>query len=279
METAAKTKDKPFYSVKSNSVLNAAIKDVDTVGRVVTGFFNAYNYFDDANDVLLLGSCKKSIKEHGPNSNGIAKIKHAINHDLNPLMLPGKIVTLEEKEIDGITGLYFETKMANTQLGNDTLINYLEKVYDNHSIGYRLIDYTYVERENEKAWKKAVDQLVNPDDTIGENIIFLIKEIQLYEGSTVSFGCNELTPFLGIKSNNPEVFKLSVLNKVEALEKTLRSGTQSDEMMETIAIQLLQIKQIFGDLVKMIPEVEKPKPDAVKGLNMDALLNSFSLSK
>ncbi len=271
--TNLKSKD---YSVKSNIGAGMSIKDIDTTSRTVTGFYNAYNFYDDAGDVLMMGCCKKSIKERGPKSEGTAKIKHALNHDLT--QLPGKIITLEEKELEGITGIYFETKMADTTLGNDTVKNYLAEIYDNHSIGYRTIDYSFVERINEKAWNKAVASLINPKAVEGKSYMWLIKEIQLFEGSTVAFGCNELTPFLGMKSQNPEVFRLSVLNKILAFEKTLKTGTQSDDMMESIAVQVMQLKQVFNDMFDMIPLKEK-KIEAPKGLNLGALADSFSLTK
>ena len=90
-----------YYSVKSSQV--KAIVDVSTSGRTVTGFYNAYNFIDSDGDVLIQGSAKKSIKERGPKSNAVAKIKHALNHDLT--QLPGKIVNLEEKTVNGITGI------------------------------------------------------------------------------------------------------------------------------------------------------------------------------
>lgn len=273
METTPQ-KNKESYSVKSNMLAGASIKDIDTSSRTVTGFYNAYNFFDDACDVLVMGCSKKSIKERGPKSEGTAKIKHALNHDLTTL--PGKIVTLEEKELDGITGIYFETKMADTTLGNDTLKNYLEGIYDNHSIGYRTIDYQFIERINEKAWDKAVGSLMNPKATEGKSCMWLIKEIQLWEGSTVAFGCNDLTPFLGMKSQNPEIFKLNVHNRIKAFEKTLRNGTQSDDMMESISVQAMQLKQIFDDMFEMMPSKEK-KIEQPKGLNIGALVNNFSL--
>ena len=195
-----------------------------------------------------------------------------MNHDLTTL--PGKIITLEEKVMDGILGLYFETKMADTTLGNDTLKNYLAGIYDNHSIGYRAIDWQCVERVNEKAWNKVVESLVNPKAAEGKSYLYLLKEIQLWEGSTVAFGCNELTPFLGMKSNNPEVFKLNVMNKIIALEKTLNKGTQSDEMMELINIQAMQLKQVFNDIFEMIPVEKKENPNS---FDTSEFIKNFSL--
>ena len=62
------------YSIKTNTTTLTAIKDVDTTSRVVSGFYNAYNFLDGACDVLVMGSCKKSIKERGPASEATAKI-------------------------------------------------------------------------------------------------------------------------------------------------------------------------------------------------------------
>src|ERR1700742_226769 len=97
------------YAVKS-AMSNVHIKDVDTTGRVVTGFYNSFNYFDSDQDVILPGAMNKSIKEHGPESDGIAKIKHLMFHDWK--QLPGKIQVLKEQKenVQGVNilGTYFE---------------------------------------------------------------------------------------------------------------------------------------------------------------------------
>ena len=257
------------FAVKSMEA-SASIKDVDTVGRIVTGFYNSYNFLDSASDVLLMGCAKKSIKERGPNSDATAKIKHALNHDLT--MLPGTIITLEEKTLDGITGIYFETRMADTQLGNDTLKNYLEGVYDNHSIGFRYVNVNIVERASSKAWDGIVEMLINPKAVEGLNTIYAVKEIQLYEGSTVAFGCNQLTPYLGAKSGNPDSYRLALMSRINSLSNTLKNGTQSDDMMESIAIQLLQFKQMTSELCDMIPaKKEIPSILSNEGVNKFSL--------
>lgn len=234
------------YAVKGNSELHLAVKDVDTVGRTVTGFYGTMNFLDSDNDVLLPKAAKRSIQERGPNSNAVAKIKHAMFHDLT--RLPGKIMVLEEKEINGVLGIYFETKMADTTEGNDALKNYLEKIYDNHSIGFQYLDVEMVERES-KNWDKVIGNLINPKEAETKSAIFLIKEIMLFEGSTVSFGANKLTPFLGVKSGNKESLKMAIFSKTAQLKKALTSGTQSDEMMKTFELQLLQLNQMVSELV------------------------------
>lgn len=256
-----KVEKKSFYSVKSNGMAKASVMDVDTTGRIVTGFFNTYNFLDSDLDVLLPGSAKKSIRERGPKSKAVAKIKHALDHDLS--RLPGKIVTLEEKTMDGIEGIYFETRMADTTLGNDTLKNYLEGVIDNHSIGFQYMQIEMIER-GAKGWDKLMDVLVNPEDADGKGVMFAVKEIALFEGSSVAFGSNQLTPFLGIKGTNKESLKIAFIDRLSKLERALKSGTQSDDMMNVFELQVLQLKQMIEEITDGLDFKTDPNPKPEK---------------
>ena len=248
-----------------------AVKNVDISKRVVTGFFNSFNYFDSHSDVLIIGSTKRSIDNRGPNSQAVAKIKHAMNHDLR--QMPGKIEVLEERIIDDIPGLYFETRMANTTLGNDTLINYQEKVYDNHSIGFRYKNLEYHE-DGTDGFKRVLNTLLNPEAAQERGFLWEVKEIELFEGSTVPFGANQLTPFLGVKSDNPDGMKIKLVERIDRLYNQLRNGTQSDDMMKTFEIELLQVKQLFSELdLKSSPDTLKEKA------RQDALDKSEKLKK
>jgi HK97 family phage prohead protease len=239
-------KKSAHYSVKS---ADANILDVSTSSRIVTGFFNSYNFFDSDKDVLIMGAAKKSIEERGVNSNAVAKIKHALNHDLTTLV--GKLQVLEETTKNGITGIYFESKIANTTLGNDTLINYKEGIYDNHSIGY----------------------------------LYLVKEINLFEGSTVAFGANSLTPFLGVKSGNKESITLALDSKLNQLMHTVKNGSQSDDMMHTLELQIKQIKQVLKEIevaevfnkstLAEVPNDVKPS-EKMKTINVSEIIKNLN---
>ena len=232
------------YAVKSAA---ANIIDVSTTSRVVTGFFNSYNFFDSDKDVLILGAAKKSIEERGVNSNAVAKIKHALNHDLTTLV--GKLQVLEETTKNGITGIYFESKIANTTLGNDTLINYKEGIYDNHSIGFKYNQLSLIESEkNPVAWNEVVSKLINPDEAEKFGYLYIVKEINLFEGSTVAFGANSLTPFLGVKSGSKESMTLALVSKLNQLEYTVKNGMQSEDMLSTFELQIKQFKQILKEI-------------------------------
>ena len=246
-------KKSAHYSVKS---ADANILDVSTSSRVVTGFFNSYNFFDSDKDVLIMGSAKKSIEERGVNSTAVAKIKHALNHDLTTLV--GKLQVLEETTKNGITGIYFESKIANTTLGNDTLINYKEGIYDNHSIGFKYNQLSLIESEkNPVAWNEVVSKLVNPEEAEKYGYLYLVKEINLFEGSTVAFGANSLTPFLGVKSGNKESITLALDSKLNQLMHTVKNGSQSDDMMHTLELQIKQIKQVLKE-IEVAETFDKP---------------------
>lgn len=246
-------KKSAHYSVKS---ADANILDVSTSSRIVTGFFNSYNFFDSDKDVLIMGSAKKSIDERGVNSTAVAKIKHALNHDLTTLV--GKLQVLEETTKNGITGIYFESKIANTTLGNDTLINYKEGIYDNHSIGFKYNQLSLIESEkNPVAWNEVVSKLLNPEEAEKYGYLYLVKEINLFEGSTVAFGANSLTPFLGVKSGNKESITLALDSKLNQLMHTVKNGSQSDDMMHTLELQIKQIKQVLKE-IEVAETFDKP---------------------
>lgn len=247
-------KKSKIYSIKTSSLGKASIKDVDLSKRIVTGFYNAYNFIDGGMDCLLDGCCKRSIKEGGPESGAVAKIKHALFHDVT--RLPGKILVLDERTIDTdsfgkVTGIYFETQMDKSTEGNDTLIKYQEEVYDNHSIGYRELQSSLIERDgqhgNSTTWDRYMQLVSNPEKAEEKGYFYAVKEIKLFEGSTVGFGMNELTPYLGVKGKE-EVTELQLMERFSKLEKVLKIGTLSDESIQSAEIQMMQLKQIMSDM-------------------------------
>lgn len=250
------------YSVKNCGLIKMAIHDVDTSKRIITGIGNAYNYLDSQLDVLQEGAASKSIAEMGPASSGVAKIKHALNHDLT--MLPGKMITMDEREIEHngkkVKGIYFESKLADTTLGNDTLINYQEGIYDNHSIGFKYLKYKFLDpsahgnSEAGKEWSDFVQTVMNADEyeeiakSLYDKSVLRVDEIKLFEISTVAFGANSLTPYLGNKAQSPESLSLMINNRIKKLHQTIKKGTQSDDMMNLISLQIAQLETALGEI-------------------------------
>ncbi len=263
------------YSVK-NCHLELQVKDVDTSGRVVCFIGNTYNFFDNGADILLPGAAAKSILENGPNSNAPDKIQHAMFHDLT--RIPGKFQKVEEITVEGKQVLYAESKLSKTTEGNDALINYLDKVYNQHSIGFQKIKYDYISNtshgnsKESEAWKTLVGDCINADELEDFGMARVLKEIKLFEISTVSFGMNKLTASLGVKSENKDVVMLNYMSRIDKLQQQLKSGTQSDGSMRSFEIQILQIKQMIQDIFEQFGEKQIKPIEKTTGFDYDKLL-------
>lgn len=252
------------YSVKSG-VYGFTIKDVDTSKRTIMGVGNAYNYMDSQLDVVQNGAAKRSIQLMGPDSESGPKIKHALNHDLTTL--PGKITMLCEKEMN-INGeklmcLCFESKLADTTLGNDTLVNYQEGIYDNHSIGFKYVDVkafnpmAHGNSEEGKEWSDFKKTICNAEDyeelcdgmyEWEDKRVLKVNEIKLYEISTVAFGANSLTPYLGSKTMNPDTFVTNLKTRIKKMHSSIKNGVQSDETLRLIELQAKQLESILDEI-------------------------------
>lgn len=246
------------YGIKSVTD-GLIVKDVDLQKRIVTGLYNSFNYFDSDYDVIKPGAAQKSITERGPDSTAVGKIKHLYAHDWTKF--PGKIQVLQEKSVSingkSVKGIYFETKMLNTSLGTDTLIEYQDGILDNHSIGFRFLDGEWKDEDSED-WLTAIADVINYDEIKQAGMAYFWSEIKLYEGSSVGLGANQLTPFLGVKdAANKDVVAMKIMDRLTRLESALKSGTQTDESMELYAMETLQLKQLISELFLERPS-EKP---------------------
>lgn len=246
-------KDK-IYAVKANEQIN--VKDVDLTKRIVTGYYNSCYFFDSDQDVSLPGSYNKSISEHGPSAPDTTyHILHLKGHDWNQEVGRPHILQESTDTISGVkfTGLYFETKMPNTTLGNDMLINYQEKVHNQHSMGFRYEVGMYIEKGTEE-WDRLIQKLLNPEEAEKYGFMYAWKQYRVREGSTVAFGANELTPYLGVKSlENSDALLMKLHERMDLLNNQVRNGKQSDMTLHSFEMQLLQLKQITTELFTAKP--------------------------
>lgn len=199
------------YEIKSTGA-GGVVKDVDAKGRTVTGYFAKFGNIDSDADILIPGAAKKTIQENGPNS-AKPRIKHLWQHQTGSVL--GMPHVLKEDDY----GIYFESKVSATTLGNDVLTLYQDGVINEHSIGFNTIDE---ERNNDTG-------------------IRTIKEIRLWEGSSVTWGANSDTPFLGIKSlmgNDPE----TLATKLRSVRRILWSEPISDETGYLLDVWLNQME-------------------------------------
>ncbi len=188
------------------NISQGIIEDVDDVKGIVTGYFSAFNNIDSDGDVIVSGAYKKTVAENGPM--GRNRIMHLLQH--NPLMPLGKPTELMEDA----KGLRFTSKITETSYGKDVIKLYAEGVFNEHSVGFEII-----KSDNKAGYRE-------------------IREIKLWEGSTVTWGANPNTPIESMKSwDKPK--------SEEMLAKfcnILRNGDISDESMIQLEIGLKQLE-------------------------------------
>jgi len=228
------------YKIKSNL---ATYKEIDESKRIVQLIANTYNFYDFDGDVLRMGCSLKSIKDRGAKSNAYDKILHAKDHNLQDL--PGKSILEVETVLEGNPVLYCETKLSESTDGEDLLTKYIEGIYNQHSIGFQYKVVEYVEKETE-AWDEFLKDLINPEDAIAEGWGWDVKEIKLFEFSTVALGANKLTPYLGVKSTNKNVYLANIYTKMDALFKKQISGNIKNQ--HNFDLQHLQLKQLIKEM-------------------------------
>ncbi len=215
------------------------VKDVDVKSGVITGYFASFNNVDFGRDKIMPGAFAKTILERGPH--GTKQIKHIKQHDQNfPL---GYInILLEDQK-----GLYFETKATQgVQYVEDVLRFYEAKVYNEHSIGYKAINWTLFE---------------NPDDEYDWH--FELNEIKLYEGSTVLWGMNENTPFTGFKS------QAEALKFLDDQSNTVLKGLRIDGLTDQSYKDLEHKHALITKAYRSIDSLILPKPLSAKGTSSE----------
>ena len=206
-----------------------SIKDVDKSARIVVGYFTNTGSLDSDNDVFVKGAFEKTIKESGPTSKN--RIWHLWQHDsYSPINKPK---ALEEDD----KGVYFETVIPKTAIGDLAMELYLEKAITEHSVGFNTLKY---------------------EDTKEHRVI---KEVRMWEGSSVLWGANENTPTLAVKSEE-------VMQRLGLLEKMLKDGSFQDDVFELLTIEINKIKQA----IKSLEPVRPLEPSKAEQFNISNIL-------
>ena len=202
--------------------LQQDVKDVDVKQGIVTGYFSAFNIVDADGDIIRPGAFKRSIDEWFPKG----RVKHLLNHD--PKQPLGKINVLKEDDY----GLYYESQIGKHSLGVDFLKMVDSDLVKEHSIGFNV--------RNQKKGKDANELL----------------DITLYEGSSLtSWGANEYTPMLGVKSLDQRV------ERVKKLERFVKHSDATDETIQLLMLEIKQLNQLIEDMsAAQAPAPADPAP-------------------
>lgn len=167
-------KTKPRRSIYFKAIAGAVTMSDDPESNDCFGYLAGYGNVDDGEDLLIKGCCAKSIQERGPNSSTARKIAMLCFHDQR--VPAGRFTKLEEQD----KGLYYEGTLDTVPYIQHTIKPQLKsKTINQHSIGYNYV-WDKIEWDEDK---KA----------------FIVKELDLFEGSFVTLGMNENTAFGGFK--------------------------------------------------------------------------------
>lgn len=215
-----------------------AIKDIDIKSRIVTGYLSAFGNVDSDNDIIEKGAFSKSINER------FNDIFYLQQHDWSKPL--GKFKKLVEDE----KGLYFEGEIINTSFGEDQLKLYEAGIVKEHSIGFITV-------KSEKGSSARI-----------------IKEVKLYEGSAVTMGANNQTPFLGFKSSVNEVKDL-----YKKILKAHKDGSFTDETHGLFEIALKQFEAQIVEEYKSTQEKEPPQgtQELIEPQVIKSIFNEFKI--
>jgi hypothetical protein len=209
-------------SLMEFKALTGSVTDVDTKNGIVTGIWSAFDNLDSDDDIIRKGAFTKTIAERGPM--GSNEIFFLNQHNWNQPL--GKPTLLQERQ----DGLYHETPVnQKTSFGKDALELMGSGLVIQNSIGYQTMKWSNVVKDGAtQSWDTYRD----------------ITEIKLYEGSCVTLGANDQTPFTGFKSLTPA----QINDQVSIMMKLLRNGTLTDE---TFALLEIGIKQYGTQLYEL----------------------------
>lgn len=214
-------------SILEYKSITGEIKDLDLNKRVVMGYLSSFGYVDKTDDAVEFGAFTKTLQERANQIFFLNQHNWAQPH--------GKFQSL----VEDTRGLYFEsTPLPDTTYSSDVLKLYEAGIIKEHSIGFQTI-------------KSEED----------ENNVRHITEVKLFEGSNVTLGANDKTPYLGLKTSIKEIDDQSKL-----IYKAIRNGTFTDETFNLLELALKQLQQEAFNLGKK--SLEKPSIDTYEPISV-----------
>jgi HK97 family phage prohead protease len=198
-------------------------------------YLASFNTLDSDMDIIRKGAFSKSISERGPQTNSNRQIKFLHQHQVKEPIGIYKMLMEDE------TGLYAEVQIENTPFGDVILERYNSGIYKEHSIGFQYV------------WDKCNWIQVPSNEEKEMEDAFECKELNLFEGSVVTFGANENTPFLGFKGNSDDIEKM-----LDEELKFLLKNAPNYEYELSLRKLYTQQKSLIKNLAENTKELTKP---------------------
>jgi len=246
------------YEIKSSDM---ELKDLDSSKRQVAMYLSKFDTIDSDNDLITRGAFTKSIQERGVNSESNRKIAFLRFHDWN--MPIGKFTELKEDE----NGLYAVAQLSKSTDGNNALIDYEEGIIREHSIGFK--------------YMKDKIRFIE-DDTKENGGFYQVSEVQLFEGSAVTFGANEFTNVIEIvKAEGKENTIEKIAKEIDIVTKSIINGKGTDERLYSMEMKLKFLNSRLIELVKIEPfnkhSKKEDKPTEKTGFDWNRVINNINL--
>jgi HK97 family phage prohead protease len=246
-----------IYQVKSHNLM---VKDLDEGSRKVAMYLSKFDNIDSDNDVIRKGAFSKSIQERGPLSASNRKIAFLRYHNWE--MPIGKFLELKEDD----QGLFAVAQLSESTMGNDAMIDYKEGIIREHSIGFRYIK----------------DKIRFIEDAAMESGGFYeVNEVQLFEGSAVTFGANEFTNVVEVAKNEGQ--KDGIINRIadeiRVITKSITKGEGTDERLFELEMKLNFLNGRLVELAKMNPQQKQfmiNKPSEDQSFNWSEVINKLT---
>ena len=227
---------KNIYGIKS---FGLKVEDLDEGSRKVVGYLSAFGVKDSDMDVIRPGSFVKSISERGPKSSSNRKIAFLRMHEWSNQI--GKFLELSEDE----KGLRFVGQLGTSTKGEDALRDYQEGIIREHSIGFRYVDGKIEYNEEEEYYD--------------------ITEINLFEGSAVTFGANEFTPVIDVaKGLTQDTIFENLQKEFTAITKALKNGKGTDDRLYKLEMRLTALQQKYATLFSTLEPLSDSTPTQKK---------------
>ena len=198
-----------------------AIVDVDEAKGIITGYFSVFGNKDSDSDIIVPGAYTKTLKEN------YNRIKHLYQHDpWKPLSgTKNNNLTLSQDAY----GLKYESIVSKTSYGRDVIRLHLDGVIDENSVGFQTI-----KSEDKKGYRE-------------------LQELKLWEGSSVTWGANDMAMNTGVKSMD----KSGIVSKMDIVMKAIRNGKyENEDLFDSLEIYFKQLQNIIDELTKTTKPLE-----------------------
>ena len=217
---------KQFNIFQAKALPELSVKDVSDDTRRVKIMLAHFDNLDSEGDVIRKGAFAKSIQERGPDSQNPRQIAFLRFHDFDKPV--GKFLSLEETN----EGLVAIGQLSKSTDGQDALEDYKAGIITQHSIGFQ-----YVAGKAERIDREGAE-------------FYNITELDLWEGSAVTFGVNPLTPTIDV-AKGEHLDYIDKLNKrMDVITKALRDGKGSDDRFYRLEGALKVCQAQYNSLIK-----------------------------